>query len=540
MKILIRHTVATVSKNIPHYLSLCLCTHCVQLFLLKIALLCCFVVYNEFDFRIFRYLLFEIILFEYIFLYQSVVIKGIFGIFLFVHIFQLINIFSTGQYIETETLLNLNTYASLSRDELIKNGVLFCVLVILWLPSVFRKGIIKGTKPVVALIVIFCISCVFLPRLPFRNFADKAIQAYTIYTFKTSPALKKVFLNNSVAVGPSILDYNGYNIIVIFAEGTSQCVISEQLTPFLHSLAQKSLLFKNYFGHTAPTFRGIRGQLMSGYQFKGGYYSDGTGLGQISSDRIKNTISDNINLNSILKRYGYATAFVSPHAAQDPFTHFLKYIGFDKIFLYGNSSISDKELYKHLGDEIINLHKSGEKFFVSTYVLGTHHGQDSPDLKYGDGKNSYLNKFYNQDYWFGKFFSRLYAAGVFKNTILVFTTDHATYPSNEFRKTFQSNVPYFIDRIPLYFYTENITPQIVDAHNRNSLCMAPTLLNIVGIKDEPNYFLGESLFSDKNNVYSHISNIGYEYFDISSGVVRPFEPPREIKKNIDTFMKIFG
>ena len=107
-------------------------------------------------------------------------------------------------------------------------------------------------------------------------------------------------------------------------------------------------------------------------------------------------------------------------------------------------------------------------FLLATYVLGTHVGLDSPDVKYDDGKNSFLNKFYNQDYWLGAFLQKFDASAFAKDTILVFTSDHATYPGRDFTELF-GEYDYFVGEMPLIFYNKFIMPAKKDAGGLNSL-----------------------------------------------------------------------
>jgi hypothetical protein len=66
------------------------------------------------------------------------------------------------------------------------------------------------------------------------------------------------------------------NIIIIFTEGFSAEVLDVynnldlNLTPNLNKLYERSLVFNNYYNHTAATYRGLRGQMISGYQFLDG------------------------------------------------------------------------------------------------------------------------------------------------------------------------------------------------------------------------------------------------------------------------------
>lgn len=74
------------------------------------------------------------------------------------------------------------------------------------------------------------------------------------------------------------------NVIVIFTEGMSFNVIDSVnnlglgVTPKLDEIMKKSFFFINYYNHTAATFRGLRGQLTSAYQFKDGVGANGDGF----------------------------------------------------------------------------------------------------------------------------------------------------------------------------------------------------------------------------------------------------------------------
>lgn len=59
--------------------------------------------------------------------------------------------------------------------------------------------------------------------------------------------------------------------------------------------------------------------------------------------------------------------------------------------------------------------------------------------------------------------------------------------------------------MPLSIYFKGISPERLDVQGRNSLSLAPTVLDYIGVSEE-NYFLGVSLFfgKDNNNSYDTI------------------------------------
>ena len=111
---------------------------------------------------------------------------------------------------------------------------------------------------------------------------------------------------------------------------------------------------------------------------------------------------------------------------------------------------------------------------------------------------------------------------LYDNTIVIYTTDHSTYSDQDFYKAFPNyNRPAtFLDRIPFFIYQKDIEPEVIDVKGKNSLDMAPTLLDYLDIKDE-NYFLGNSLFSSINDndnnydYYYYYPGVCYSTFDSS-------------------------
>lgn len=58
-----------------------------------------------------------------------------------------------------------------------------------------------------------------------------------------------------------------------------------------------------------------------------------------------------------------------------------------------------------------------------------------------------------------------------------------------------------VDEIPFYIYYKGMDSKVIDAQGRNSLSLAPTILDYLDISDE-NYFLGDTLFSDSESIFN--------------------------------------
>lgn len=288
------------------------------------------------------------------------------------------------------------------------------------------------------------------------------------------------------------------NVILIFTEGLSQNIISDKrnIMSNIAEYQQKSLSFDNYFNHTAATYRGLSGQLYSGYQ-----------LEDFDSNEL-------ISIQSILSAQGYNTFFLNTEPHNEEWTDYLREFKFDELLIDTNyecngvvDTISDKDAYDILFETAEIQNKTGEPFFGAIYTFGTHASFDSAGERFGDGSEPALNKFYNVDYQFGAFMDKFEESSLADNTIIIFTADHATYQDNDFSNAFPEyyREAQFLDEIPLFVYYKGIAPEVIDVEGRNTINLAPTILDYLDVS-APNYFLGTSLFAPDA---SSIAETGY-------------------------------
>lgn len=286
------------------------------------------------------------------------------------------------------------------------------------------------------------------------------------------------------------------NVILLLSEGVSQHIIDDErgLMPNMAEYQKNSLNVTNYYNHTFATFRGIIGQLYSGYQ-----------MDNYDSNRL-------VSLQKLFSDQGYTTCMINTEPISLPFTKFLGNMGFDRVAgtekdMEEFSYITDRLAYELLYDQAMEMNQSGQPFFTVMYSFGTHASLDSPDEVWGDGSDSELNKFYNLDYQYGQFMERLASSPLAENTIVITTADHATYVDEYYLASFpdQNREVASLDTIPLFLYYKGITPEELDAGGRNTLDLAPTICDYLDISGE-NYFLGLSLFNLQENakIYDRI------------------------------------
>jgi len=314
------------------------------------------------------------------------------------------------------------------------------------------------------------------------------------------------------------------NVIVIFTEGMSARWMETYggfhpgLMPNLDRLAGESLVFRNYYNHTAATFRGLRGQLTSGHQEMDGYNEEGTGIGQRDVSQDINAVS-RVSIPDVLRSQRYHSMFFL--SQQEYINNMIETLGFDRTlgrdYLYehytGNAPgarpkvLSDADLFSAMLGEL-EKQPVDHPFFAAAYNFQTHAFLEG-DAKYGDGGNRLLNRFHSYDRDIGRFIERFKASRLHENTLLVITSDHSTYPSPNAIKADPRVQGYFVDTIPLLMYWNGAKHSVVDVAGKNSLDLAPTLLSLLEARKSRNLFLGCSLF--EACAFDRISNIGGEY-----------------------------
>ena len=301
------------------------------------------------------------------------------------------------------------------------------------------------------------------------------------------------------------------NIIIIFTEGLSQNVIDDEreIMPNVSAYQKKALNVENYYNHTFATYRGLNGQLYSGYQME-----------NYDENRL-------VSLQEIFKSIGYDTTFINAEPNNGAFTAYLERMNFDHLESNVENAtegmintVSDKMIYENLLSIMEQKENVGQPYLIAMYTFGTHASLDSVNEMYGDGKDAELNKFYNLDYQFGKFMENFENSEMAKDTVIIFTADHCTYEDEGFYKSFPNykRESWGIDKIPFFIYYQGIQSETIDAGGRNSLDLAPTICDYFDVTAE-NYFLGVSVFTDIDSNYDTVFQQGQDYYSTRGGII---------------------
>lgn len=451
-------------------------------------------------------------------------------IFFIIILSQIISIIEVGFYLPAIALTNLDNFKDIGLKPYFLAIFLFLIFLI---SSFFIKKINKKAISNLCL-ALMIFSSFFYKNSPIFCFSDVLFSALKesifLSSFKLSKEKEKSILK-SITKKKIVFDSNvsefiepkKYNVILFFIESLSRAPL--KVMPNVREFLKKSIDVRNYYNHTFATVRGLRGQLNSFYQLSGGANKAGLGVTQLSKEKIKSKFNKKlISLVDILKLNGYHTYFESSQDENLNFSTYTKTFGFDKYFFlndfkgikspsFKKESLSDKDSFLLLMQNLPNLK---QPFFYAFYSFETHTKVNSKTINKFSDEN--LNKFYAFDYYFGKFFDWFKNTSLKENTILILSADHAHYPDSSYNSAFSDANKKVIDKVVFGIYKFGNKASIFDAKNLNSLSLAPTICDILGIKEGQNRFLGRSIFDKNQTIENKISAVGAsEFYDLRDG-----------------------
>lgn len=315
----------------------------------------------------------------------------------------------------------------------------------------------------------------------------------------------------------SLTYYRGKNVVIIILESFSQeymgCYndsLEVSFTPFLDSLASKSLLFQGRSNgkksiESIPSVMASLPTLMD--------------RPVLMSNYKKNDI---VGLPMLLKKHGYNTAFF--HGAYNGsmgFDAFCKKIGFDAY--YGRNEFGDETYYDGtwgIFDEhflhymALQLTRTPEPFFAGVFTISSHHPYTIPEEYKGKlrkGNHPILECVNYSDMALRKFFATASAQPWYDNTLFIIMADH---PAQALSPEFNDYGPWY--RIPMIvFDPQHPTGQRSKRIVQQSDIM-PTLIDYLGY-NEPCICFGNSVFQQKEG-WQIAYGCGYHQLVTNEGV----------------------
>jgi phosphoglycerol transferase MdoB-like AlkP superfamily enzyme len=287
-------------------------------------------------------------------------------------------------------------------------------------------------------------------------------------------------------------------------------------TPFLDSLASKSLFYSHGIANARRSIEGIVAITASIPALMNEPF--------ISSSYTANRFEA---LPQELLKRGYSTSFYhgglngtmhfDAFASSAGFEHYYGYDEFpDKSQFDGVWGIWDKPFMKWVASEHIN---SKQPFFSLIFTLSSHHPYRVPESEkefYPEGEIPILKAVRYADDALKAFFEQAQNQSWFENTLFVITADHT---SMHFRTNYKNYLGDY--QVPILFYHPKMRWGPKDAVGLAShVDIAPTILDFLGI--EPNWQIpfGKSLLREGENVTANYLDNKYllfsdQYFGIS-------------------------
>tara|TARA_B110000503_G_scaffold128573_1_gene199798 strand:+ start:533 stop:2404 length:1872 start_codon:yes stop_codon:yes gene_type:complete len=286
------------------------------------------------------------------------------------------------------------------------------------------------------------------------------------------------------------------NVVLIIAESFSQEYIGfynngTGYTPFLDSLLQQSIVFKNAFANGKKSIEALPAILSSIPTLSNTSY--------ISSKYGGNTIE---SLPRTLKKHGYSSAFYHGGAnGTMGFQAFTQIAGIDNYYgkadypdkkdFDGNWGIYDEPYLQYCVDQFSNM---PSPFFGGIFTLSSHHPYTIPDQYIGKFPKGVLpihESIGYSDYALQQFFATAKETAWFENTLFIITADHTQANVNQWY-----NNPVGMYRIPIAYYCPKYLSDTVINIITQQVDIYPTTLDLLGI-DNSIVSFGQSAFNER-------------------------------------------
>jgi uncharacterized sulfatase len=288
---------------------------------------------------------------------------------------------------------------------------------------------------------------------------------------------------------------NGKNVVVIIVESLASEYMGiynqgKGYTPFLDSLAPKSVVFQNSFASGRRTIDALPAVFAAIPAWRDQPF--------ITSPYAANQIRP---LPRELSKIGYKSAFF--HAASTGSMHFdafSKLAGFDQYFGRedypdknqddGHWGIFDEPFLKFSLEKITEMKPP---FLAGIFTLSSHNPFKIPaehQGKFPKGTLPIHESIGYADYSLQEFFKSAAEKSWFKETIFIITGDHTSLSDNPAYGNLSGRY-----RVPIIFYEPNgRLPKSVETKVASHIDITPTIFGLLGLEFHPDWLLGGPLF----------------------------------------------
>ncbi len=364
--------------------------------------------------------------------------------------------------------------------------------------------------------------------------------------FTSDDALQKEF--TPVHMSTDTIPFQAQNVVVIILESFSKEFIGfynkdldggtyKGYAPFIDSLLSQSRVYQYSMANGRKSIDAMPSVICSIPSIEVPYV-----LSHYSGNKVN-------SLPSLLKKKGYHTSFFhgAPNGSMG-FQAFANQCGFDDYFgkdEYGNNDdydgiwgIWDEPFLQFFANK---LHSFKEPFYTTLFTVSSHHPDKVPEQyvdRFKGGPLSVHRTIQYTDYALKKFFEKVSKEPWYKNTLFVFTADHASagiqYPD------YNNAAGYF--SIPVFFYkSEQGWASFSKGDIAQQIDIMPTILGYLHY-DQPYVAFGRNVFdtSSESFAFNFIDNT-YQLFKadyllqfdgVKSIGLYAFQEDRQLKNNL--------
>lgn len=334
----------------------------------------------------------------------------------------------------------------------------------------------------------------------FKAFTQKELDYFQFYPTLNEAVAEQNFLKQfqPAALSRTITSANPElkkNVVLISIESLSADFLehygnTQKITPFLDSLANKSLLFTNLYATGNRTVRGLEALTLC--------IPPTAGESIIKRENNKNKFTT----GSVFKSKGYDVKFLyGGYSYFDNMEDFYKGNGYDIVdrnnfkpeeITFGNVwGVSDEDMAKKAIQVMNQEAKSGKPFFNHWMTVSNHRPFTYPDgridipgnAKSRDGGVKYT------DYSLRKFFEMAKKQDWYKNTVFVIVADHCASSAGK------TELPMDKYRIPGMIFSEGFIAPQQFSQLMSQIDVMPTLFGLLNFNYQSK-FLGQDVFKE--------------------------------------------
>lgn len=318
------------------------------------------------------------------------------------------------------------------------------------------------------------------------------------------------------------------NVVLISIESLSAEFLEhygndQNITPFIDSLANKSLMFTNLYATGNRTVRGLEALTLCIPPTAG-------------ESVVKRTNNNNkFSTGSVFKTKGYDVKFLyGGYSYFDNMENFYKGNGYEIVdrnnfkpeeITFANVwGVSDEDMAKKAIDVMNQEAKAGKSFFHHWMTVSNHRPFTYPDgridipgtAKSRDGGVKYT------DYSIRKFFEMAKKQSWYKNTVFVIVADHCASSAGK------TELPMDKYRIPGMIFSEGFIEPQKFTSTMSQIDVMPTLFGLLHFKYQSK-FLGQDIFSQNFQPKAYIAtyqDLGF----IKDNYLTIISPTKKIKQ----------